>query len=36
MNLSKTKILECGVGKGVSVEAKVDPCGVCVVKEHSV
>ena len=29
MNLGKIKILECRIGKDVSVEANVDPCGVC-------
>ena len=29
VNLKKTKILECGVGKGVTVQSKIDPCGVC-------
>ena len=29
VNMGKSKILECGTGKSLSVEAKIDPCGVC-------
>ena len=28
VNLDKTKILDCGIGKGVPAKAKVDACGV--------
>ena len=29
VNMGKSKILECGTGKRLSVEAKIDPCDVC-------
>ena len=29
VNLGKTKVMESGVGSGVVVLAKIDPCGVC-------
>ena len=29
VNLGKSNILECGAGKDMLVEVKVDPCGVC-------